>query len=181
MPPASVWAQPSARTPFAVPITLAAPQKLQVGEMNDLIVSVGPNGDVGEVSFKLLFDPNILQVRIGTEGDWGAGAGADARSFAAEISDEGDRAQVRRSVSDLRAGVTGGGVAILRFQAVAAGSTEVLMTDVVVKDLAGRSIASAVSAPRLHVTVDAAPPRQPDAGRRFQGVEPNAETRGQGD
>ena len=65
---------------------------------------------------------------------------------AVEISEKGDRVQIRRAVSDQRIGMAGGSVAIVQFQAVASGTTWVLITDVVVKDMAGGSMASAVSA-----------------------------------
>ena len=141
------------------------------------------NAGVGEISFTVQFDPNVLQVRAGTEGDWAAGAGVDTHSFAAEISDEGDRVQIRRAVSDQRAGMAGGSVAIVQFQAVAPGTTSVMITDVVVKDLAGRSMASAVSASNLQMTVDSVPPPQPEAWRqrRAVAVEPPTETTEDGD
>ena len=95
---AVVGAAPSATTGFAVPITVAAPQKLTVGEMNELVVGVGANAGVNEISFTVQFDPNVLQVRAGTEGGWAVGAGLDAR-FAADISDAGrPRANSQRSV-----------------------------------------------------------------------------------
>ena len=97
-PPVPLSALPSATTGFAVPITVAAPQKLLVGEMNDLVVSVGANAGVSEISFTVQFDPNVLQVRAGTEGGWAVGVGLDAR-FAAEISDDGrPRADSQRRV-----------------------------------------------------------------------------------
>ena len=113
--------------------------------MNELVVAVGANAGVNEISFTVQFDPDVLQVRAGTEGSWAEGAGLDAR-FAAEISETGDRVQIRSAVSGQRTGVAGGSVAIVQFQAVGPGTTSIVITDVVVKDLAGRSIASAASA-----------------------------------
>ena len=43
-PPVPLSVLPFATTGFA-PITVAAPQKLQVGEMNELVVAVGANGE----------------------------------------------------------------------------------------------------------------------------------------
>jgi len=102
---------------------------------------------------------------------------------AVEISEKGDRVQIRRAVSDQRIGMAGGSVAIVQFQAVASGTTWVLITDVVVKDMAGGSIAFAVSASNLQVTVDSAPPPQPEAWsqRRAAAVEPPTETTEDGD
>ena len=89
---------PFATTGFAVPITVAAPQKLQVGEMNELVVAMGANAGVNEISFTVQFDADVLQVRAGTEGSWAEGAGLDAR-FAAEVSETGDRVQIRSAAS----------------------------------------------------------------------------------
>ena len=71
---------PFATTGFAVPITVAAPQKLLVGEMNELVVGVGANAGINEVSFTVQFDADVLQVRAGTEGSWAEDAGAQ-RTF----------------------------------------------------------------------------------------------------
>jgi cohesin domain-containing protein len=181
-PSVSLLAPPSATTLFAVPITVAAPQKALVGEMNDLVVGVGANAGVGEISFTVQFDPNVLQVRAGREGDWGMDAGLSTR-FAAEISDNEDRVQIRSSVSGQRGGMAGSSVAVVKFQAVAPGITSVLITDVMIKDLTGRSIASVVSASNLPMTVDSVSPSQPEP-RRQRGavaVEPPTETTEDGD
>ena len=180
-PPVPLSVLPFATTGFAIPITVAAPQKLKVGEMNELVVAVGANAGVNEISFTVQFDADVLQVRAGAEGSWAEGPGLDAR-FAAEVSETGDRVQIRSAVSGQRIGVAGGSVAIVQFQAVAPGTTSIVITDVVVKDLAGRSIASAVSA-SLQVTVDSVPPPQPEAWRqrRAADVEPPTETTEDGD
>ena len=181
VPPVPSSVLPVATTGFAFPITVAAPQKLQVGEMNELVVAVGANAGVNEVSFAMQFDADVLQARAGTEGSWAEGAGLGAR-FAAEVSETGDRVQIRSAVSVPHIGVAGGSVAIVKFQAVGTGTTSIVITDVVVKDLAGRSIAPAASA-SLQMTVDSAPPRQPEAWRqrRAAAVEPPAEKTEDGD
>src|SRR6266576_939861 len=114
-PPVPLSVLPFATTGFAVPITVAAPQKLQVGEPNDLVVGVGASAGVNEISFTVQFDANVLQVRAGTEGDWAMDAGLNAR-FVAEISEERDRVQIRSAVSGQRVGSAGGSVAIVQFQ-----------------------------------------------------------------
>jgi len=123
----------------------------------------------------------VLQVRAGTEGSWGEGAGVNAR-FAAEVSETGDRVQIRSAISGQRTGLAGGTVAIVKFQAVGPGTTSIVITDVAVKDMAGTSIASAVSA-SLPMTVDSAPPRQPEAWpqRRAAAGEPPAGNTEDGD
>jgi hypothetical protein len=79
--------------------------------------------------------------------------------------------------------LAGGSVAIVRFQAVAAGTTSVLITDVVAKDVEGRPIASAISASNLQVTVDSPPPPLPGTRRerRAAAAEPPAESSEAGD
>lgn len=180
-PPVPMSVLPFATMGVAVPITVAAPQKLQVGEMNELVVTVGANAGINEVSFTMQFEADVLQVRAGTEGSWAEGAGVNAR-FAAEVSETGDRVQIRSAVSGQRTGVAGGTVAIVKFQAVGPGTTSIVITDVAVKDMAGTSVASAVSA-SLPMTVDSAPPRQPEAWRQRSAaaVEPPTENTEDGD
>jgi len=145
-----------APTILLVPITVTAPRKLLVGETNDLVISVGPGAS--EVSLNVQFDANVLQVRSGTDGGWTSSAGPHAR-FVAEIPEEADRVQIRSVVTGQRTGMAGGTVAVVRFHAEGPGTTSVLVTDVVVKDAAGRSMATSVSASNLQMTVDAAPLR----------------------
>jgi hypothetical protein len=90
---------------------------------------VGANAGVNAIGVTVQFDANVLQVRAGSEGDRAAGSGLDAH-FAAEISGEEDRMQIRSAVSGPRIGMAGGSVAIVRFQAVAPGTTSVMTTDV---------------------------------------------------
>jgi hypothetical protein len=149
-------------TTLPVPITVTAPQRLLVGEANDLVISVGPGAS--EVSFNVQFDANVLQVRSGTEGGWAARAGPYGR-FVAEIPEQADRVQIRSVVTGQRAGMVGGTVAVVRFHAEGPGTTSVLVTDVVVKDAAGRSMAASVSASNLQMTVDTPPP-QPATARQ---------------
>ena len=147
---------PVAPTSSLVPITVTAPQKLLVGETNDLVISVGAGAS--EVSLNVQFDANVLQVRSGTDGGWTSSAGPHAR-FVAEIPEEADRVQIRSVVTGQRTGMAGGTVAVVRFHAEGPGTTSVLVTDVVVKDAAGRSMATSVSASNLQMTVDTAPLR----------------------
>ena len=180
-PPVPLPALPSATTSFAVPVTVTAPQKVLVGELNDLVVSVGPNAGFGEIGFTVQFDPNVLQVRAGTQGDWAVAVGVNPR-FSAEISGGEDRVQVRSALPGLRAGLAGGSVATVQFQAISTGTTSVLITDVVVKDTMGRSMRPALSASNLQITADSLPPRRvarPEHGA--VSAEPLAATTQEGD
>jgi hypothetical protein len=156
---------PSAKTGLAVPIAVQAPQRVLVGETNDVVVSVGANAGFGEIGFTVQVDPDVLQVRAGTQGGWAVAVGVNPR-FEAEISGAEDRVQIRSIVSGQRAGLAGGSVATVQFQALAPGTTSVLITDVVVKDSSGRSMMPALSASNLQVTVDSLPPPQPVPPRR---------------
>jgi hypothetical protein len=171
--PMPLSAMPSATTGFAVPVAVTAPQNVLVGEMNDLIVSVGANAGLSEIGFAVQFDANVLQVRAGTQGGWAVGVGVSPR-FAAEISGAEDRVQIRSIASDPRAGLAGGSVVTVQFQAIATGTTSVLITDVVVKDSRGRSVASAVSASNLQVTADSVPPPTPARPSAPVNIEPPA-------
>jgi hypothetical protein len=139
------------------PVTLIAtsPQQLQVGEQNDMVVSLGPNTAVGEVSFTAHVDPNVLQVRFGTEGDWAAAISAAHAHFEADVPEAGDRVRIRSTVlaKPVRA-TAGGSVAIVQFQAVAPGVTTIRITDVAVKDFAGNSLPVRLSSATLHVTAE---------------------------
>jgi hypothetical protein len=137
-----------------VPLTVMAPQNLLVGEQTDLVVAVGANGDVGEVSFTVQFDPDVLQGRAGTEGDWAATIARPDASFAAEISEAADRVRIRSAVTARRAVATGGSVAVVQFQAVAPGTSAIVIADVTVKDLAGNPMPVLLSSPRFQVTAE---------------------------
>ena len=151
-----------------VPITVVASRSLQVGDFGDLVIGLGSTAGVHEVGFVVQFDPELLQIRAGIEGDWAVGAGRDAR-FAAEISAGEDRVQVRSSVSSEGGGPKSGSVAILQFQAVAPGIASVLISDVVVKDAAGGTVPSAVFAPILQVTVESTLQQAPRPVSRPEG------------
>ena len=150
-------APPSATTAAAVPVAVTAPQKVLVGEMNELVVSVGANAGFSEIGFTVQFDPNVLQVRAGTQGGWGVAVGVNPR-FSAEISSGEDRVQVRSALPGQRAGLAGGSVAIVQFQAISTGSTSVLITDVVIKDATGSSMRPALSASNLQISAESLPP-----------------------
>jgi len=180
--PAMMSALPSTTTGSMVPITVVAPQKLLVGETNNLTVSVGANAGFSEVGFTVQFDPDVLQVRGGTQGGWAVAVGFNPR-FTAEISAAEDRVHIRSVMSDTGTGLQGGNVATVQFQAISTGTTSVLISDVVIKDSRGRSMVSAVSASNLQVTVDSVPQPTP-AGQREHGAvaaEPPPETTEDGD
>jgi hypothetical protein len=141
-----------------VPITVTSPPTLHVGEQTELLVGVGANADVSEVSFTVRFDPDVLQVRAAAEGDWLSAGARPATSFAAQISETGDRVQVRSVAASKRASTAGGSVAVVQFQAVAPGTTWVVIADVTVKDLAGDSLPVLLSSPKLQVTAESLTP-----------------------
>jgi hypothetical protein len=60
-------------------------------------------------------------------------------------------------VTARRAVATGGSVAVVQFQAVAPGTTWVVIADVTVKDLAGNSMPVLLSSPRFQVTSERVP------------------------
>jgi hypothetical protein len=157
-PVPSVAERPGQDRRALVPITVTAPQTLHVGEQTELLVGVGANADVGEVSFTVRFDPDVLQVRAATEGDWVPAGAHPGASFAAQISETGDRVQVRSVAASKRASTASGSVAVVQFQAVAPGTSWVVIADVTVKDLAGDSLPVLLSSPKLQVTAEALPP-----------------------
>lgn len=160
------WAAPTANPVrhAVVPITLAAPQRLQVGEQTELVVGVGGNAEVDDIRLTLRFDPNVLQVRAGAPGEWSTGDGHGDR-FAAEIPEAADQVQIRSTVASRQLGAAGGTVALVQFQAVAQGTTTVTLADIAIHDRVGRPMPSRLSASSLHVTVEAAPPPLAGAGQ----------------
>jgi hypothetical protein len=173
--PASSTARHAATAALAVvPVQVTSPQKLQVGEQTELVVGVGANPGLGEVSFTIQFDPDVLQVRAGAPGDWAARTDTDAR-FGAEISDAADRVRIRSTAVGRTSGA-GGSVALVQFQAVAPGTTSVMITDVTVKDLNGTSMPFSISSSNLQVTAESVPTPLPDASRSrgLTAVEPPA-------
>jgi len=172
----------------AVPIRIAAPQKLQVGEFNELVVSTSSAADIADIGFTVQFDPNVLQVRAGTEGDWAAGLRMRSR-FTAEISGAEDRVQVHSMLTGRRPSTGGGSaastsIALLQFQAVAPGNTWVMISDLTVKDAAGNALAFSLSASTLQVSAESLPsPGQWSAQPRsaVAGAAPEVESIERGD
>lgn len=147
-----------------VPVQVTSPQTLQVGEQTELVVGVGPSPGVGEVSFTIQFDPDVLQVRAGAPGDWAGRAVPDAR-FGVEITDAADRVRIRSMAVGGRTSGAGGSVALVQFQAVAPGTTTVMITDVTVKDVSGTSMPFSLSSSNLQVTAESVPTQLPYASR----------------
>jgi hypothetical protein len=171
--------QPSGAT-WAAPITMAVSQMLHVGEMGDLLIGLGTNAGVGEISFTLRFDGNVLQARTGTEGEWAVGDGIESH-FVAEISDAADRVEIRKTISGKPLAGHGGSVALVQFQAVAQGTTSIRIADIMVKDLTGNSIAFSLSPSSVRVIVPYLPPplpeaAQPDGATRSEALATEADT-----
>lgn len=154
-PAAPALAAPPAPARIAmVPITMTSPPRLHVGEQSELVVALGANADVGEVSFTLQFEPDVLQARAGAPGDWSA-AGGDA-SFSAAVAEAADRVHIRSTAAARGTVATGASVAVVQFQAVAPGTSAVTIADVTLKDLAGNPMHAMLSSPRLLVTAESA-------------------------
>jgi hypothetical protein len=165
-PTAAVPAKTTAGSVRHVPvsITVTAPQQVHVGEQTELVVAVAANPDVAEIGFTVRFDPDVLQGRAGTPGDWRAPGGGANVAFAADVTESGDRVQIRSVASARPARAEGGSVAVVQFQAVSAGTTVVTITDVTLKDAAAHTMPARVWSPKLHVVVDAPPAASAPAG-----------------
>ena len=139
--------QPSSAAPS---ITLEAPATVHIGTPYELVVHVD-GADVGEVDLTVQLDPNILQARAASRGDWIAGAGTDGR-FDGTVSNAGDRVQLRGTVASRRGG-TGGVVAIVEFEAVGRGTTAVTVANLTMRDRS-RNALSGGAMPRLQLTAE---------------------------
>lgn len=176
-PPASffdwqTWAQPApdaappaeAAPPALaqVPITLTAPARLGLGEQAELLVGLATHAAVGEVSFRLDVDPDVLQLRTASPGERVLADGLEAR-FDAEIPENADRALIRSVLPGGRVGTAGGTVALLQVHAVALGSTTVRLSELTVRDPGGRLMPVLLPASTLRLTVEAQPASMPAA------------------
>lgn len=141
----------------AVPLTVAIARKLLVGETGDLVIGLAANASVSEIIFTVQFDANVLQARAGAEGDWAAVAGVHTQ-FVADISGAEDRVRIRSAAPGLRLAGPGGSVASVQFQAVAPGSTSVLISEVTVKDADGNFVPFVLASSHLQVMVESLPP-----------------------
>lgn len=149
-------ATPSLRAETRVPLTIDARRQLLVGETGELVVTIGSTdggADIGEVAFTAQLDANVLQVRAGSEGDWAARPGLRSQ-FVADIASAEDRVQIRSTVVGRRQGGSPGSVAIVQFQAVAPGATSITVSDVTVRDGAGRSMTATVAGASVQVSVE---------------------------
>ena len=157
--PSAAAPAPAAARAVAI-ISVAAPQRLPVGEQTELVIGLGANAGVAEISMTVRFDPNVLQARTAIEGNRAAGAATESR-FLVDISDAGDRVQIRSAVSGQRLADAGGTAAVVSFQAVGAGATSVMVSDLTVKDLAGNAVPFSLSASNLQITAESQPPPAP--------------------
>jgi hypothetical protein len=150
---------PVPATSAAASITLAGPSALQVGELGELVVALGPGPGIRTLGITVRFDPDVLQARMAAPGTWaGAGVGGADVVFVADIPEDAARAEIRSTVPGDRANAAGGTVAMLQFQAVGPGVTQVQVTGIRAWDHAGRPAAFPWPMPGLRVTVVAAPP-----------------------
>jgi hypothetical protein len=148
---------PVPATSAAASITLAGPSALQVGELGELVVTLGPGPGIRTLGITVRFDPDVLQARMAAPGTWAGAGGADV-VFVADIPEDAARAEIRSTVLGDRPNVAGGTVAMLQFQAVGPGVTQVQVTGIRAWDHAGRPAAFPWPMPGLRVTVVAAPP-----------------------
>ena len=138
-------------------ITLTGPSVLHVGEQGELVVGLGPNLGVRTLSVSVRFDRDVLQARMAAPGTWAARHGADT-SFAAEIAEDAARADIHSTVSvGAQAVAAGGSVAVLQFQAVAPGVSEVTITEARALDQARRPVALLLPMPAWRVTAVSPP------------------------
>jgi hypothetical protein len=135
-----------------VVLAARAPQALGVGALEELVVSIDARRPVGRIAFTLVFDPNVLQVRSGAEGDWMMRPGLSAR-FEHEIDSNEALIHVRIDIDGEPPLNDAGAIAVVGFQAIAPGTTTVTMGEVEIDDPAHRPLPSMVAAPKLHVNV----------------------------
>lgn len=163
--PAPVPAAPGPAMGRAVPVVVTLPQTLQVGDLGELLVALGPSAGVGEIAFTLQSDANVLQVRAATEGEGAAGAGGGSR-FSVDIAPGEDRVRIRSGVSasaPLAAGVAGM-VALVQVQAVAPGATTLVISELTVQGTDGRPLPAVLPSSTLRLLVPFHPPQPPDPG-----------------
>jgi hypothetical protein len=93
---------------------------------------------VGQVSLVVDVDPNVLQVRGASEGEWPSSVGV-VGSFSAEIGSD-DHLRIRSGANG-RSMVAGSGcVVIVQLQAVAPGASFITVNDITVTDANRKAI-----------------------------------------
>jgi hypothetical protein len=127
----------------AVEINVLAPATVKAGESFEATVNLDAPGSIRQLSFSVSYDRSVLQLVGSSEGTLVQQEGASAR-FAAEDPNEG-YVLVRLDANDGSAIAGAGGVAVLKFQALKAGTSPVILYNVVVNnEPAGASTTASV-------------------------------------
>jgi hypothetical protein len=140
-----------------MPIRLQAPATLNVGEQAELAVSMGSVPPDGEVHLTIRFDPDVLQARAVSPGEWAVGINADLR-FAFEIAEAADRVHIRYAAVGGRASSAAGTMAVVQFQAVSPGTSKVWISEATLKGRSGQSMPILLSSASLQVMAEASSP-----------------------
>lgn len=150
---APAFAQPEALAEQLV-LSVSAPSALQVGDTIELQVGVGANAGLSDIGLSIQVDGNLLQVRSAADGGWSSG-GDTATRFSADIAGTEDRVLIKSQSTAPGPGLAGGPVAIIQIQAVAPGSTAILLSDLVVRAADGRVLPARLASAYLPVDVAA--------------------------
>lgn len=130
----------SAATRAARParLHLSVPATLNVGDMDDVVVSIDTPLRVSRLSFKVSMNADVLQARSVAQGDWIADPHA---SFNLDIAPNDDRVAVEATADPAGAGEPAGSVVRIRVQAMAGGTSQVSLSDIAATDDHGRPMA----------------------------------------
>jgi hypothetical protein len=139
-------------TPAGAPVRLrlSAPTRLEVGDADDLVVSIDTPARLSRLSFKVSMNADVLQARSGAQGDWTADPQA---RFDLAIAPGDDSVAVEAMAIQPSAGGPAASVARIRVQGMAAGATPVRLTDIVAEDEQGRTMAVVAPDATAGVTV----------------------------
>lgn len=127
-----------------------APAQLEVGEEQNLVVSIAGAQSIGNISFTVNIDPAKLQLRSANKGDLSSNP-AVISNLESDGGCGGEKMTVQLAF-DGAAGLNGSGaIASVQFVADASGDAAITLSDVSVTDLAGRPIAFDGRALEAHV------------------------------
>jgi hypothetical protein len=115
---------------------------VSLGETFTIDVTVDPeDNSVYGAQYDLTFNPAVLQVVSQTKGDFLSQDGADTIEIINRFDEEFNRLEYAETRARVKDGVTGAGVlARITFEAVSAGSTNLLLSNVILADPVGQRI-----------------------------------------
>jgi hypothetical protein len=124
-------------------IELSTSEVIGSGQPYELVIGMQPPSNIGWLVFTVSVDPQMLQLRSVLGGD---GSGVEAPpSFLTEDGRATGQTTIAIDLSNAMPGNSDGRIASVQFEALAAGTATVVISDLAISDLSGRTIPYAAS------------------------------------